>query len=189
MSFREIVLKRRSVRKFADRPVTEGEITAVFEAARVAPSSNNSQPWRFVIVREKGKVEELAKCGPIISSPVIGFIANAPCIIVCCAEPGALYHNAIKRLLPSDLAVIDVSIATEHIVLAAAEIGLGSCWIGWISEKKVAKLLNLPKKWKVIAMLALGWPDKPLEAHEPKRKALSEIAFDGSPEKPWCSID
>lgn len=185
----EIIKKRRSVRKYSPRQVTDSEIEAILEAARLAPSSNNTQCWRFVVVRDSETIEKLSKCGPFISKPVIGFIAKAPCVIVCCAEPQAIYHKATKKAIPADLAVMDVTIATEHIVLAAAEIGLGTCWIGWVSEKKAAKLLDLPKKWKVIAMLAVGWPANPLELREPKRKGIGEIAFRENPRTPWDSGD
>ncbi|HDR90866.1 MAG TPA: nitroreductase [candidate division Zixibacteria bacterium] len=191
MSFKliDILKNRRSVRKYTDRKVSDSEINIILEAARFAPSSNNTQCWRFVIVRDEEKIRELSKAGPLISKPVIGFIEKAPCVIACCAEPQAIYHKAAQSLIPSDLAVMDVTIATEHIVLSAAEMGLGTCWIGWVSEKKAAKILDLPKKWKVIALLAVGWPEKPLEPREPNRKELSEIAFRETPQNPWKSED
>ncbi|MGC9315404.1 MAG: nitroreductase family protein [bacterium] len=187
--FLEIVKQRRSVRKYTDREVTDSEINTILETARLAPSSNNTQCWRFIVVRDKDKIRELSKAGPLISKPVIGFIEKAPCVIACCAEPQAIYHKATKSLIPADLAVMDVTIATEHIVLSAAEMGLGTCWIGWVSEKKAASILELPKKWKVIALLAVGWPQKPLEPREPNRKELSEIAFRENPQTPWKSED
>ncbi len=185
----EIIKKRRSVRKYSSREVTDSEIETILEAARLAPSSNNTQCWRFVVVRDKETIERLSKCGPFISRPVIGFIEKAPCVIVCCAEPQAIYHKATQKVIPGDLAVMDVIIATEHIVLSSAEMGLGTCWIGWVSDKKISKLLDLPKTWKVITMLAVGWPEEPLETREPKRKNLSEIAFRENPRTTWESGD
>jgi nitroreductase len=188
-NFYEILKKRRSVRKYADRAVSDSEIERILESARLAPSSNNTQCWRFLVIRDKGKIRELAGAGPLISKPVIGFIENAPCVIVCCAEPKAIYHKAASSFIPADLAVMDVTIATEHIVLSAAEMGLGTCWIGWVSEKKAEKILNLPKNWKVIALLAVGWPDTPLEIREPNRKPIEEIVFRENPSTPWRSED
>jgi len=188
-NLQEILLSRRSVRLFSDRPVTDEEITAVLEAARVAPSSNNTQPWRFIVVREKETIEKLAKAVPAGLNVINRWLSKAPCIIVCCGDPNPIYHRAAEKALPADLLIIDVTIATEHIVLAAAEFGLGTCWIGWVSDKRTKKLLNLPRKWRVIAMLAVGWPEKPLEPRELKRKTLREIAFKETPEKPWDSND
>ncbi len=181
----KIIKSRRSVRRFTKQPVTDDELGILLEAARLAPSSGNTQPWRFVVVREAEMVEKLAKATPIGGSAVNRWLEKAPCIIVCCGKPGPVYHGASKAVLPADLMTMDIAIATEHIVLAAAEMELGTCWVGWLSEKKVKKLLGLPRSWKVVAMLAVGWPEKPLKDHEPNRKKIAEIAFRGKADTAW----
>ena len=176
---------RRSVRKYSARPISDDDIEYLLEAARVAPSSNNKQPWRFVVVRDPEKVQRLAGAAPkriVFNRP---WMSKAPCVIVCCAEPSTIFHKAVGALLPVDLAMIDITIAAEHIVLAAAELGLGTCWVGWFDERKVRDILNLPQKWSVIALLAVGWPESPLEDRKPKRKQIAEIAFDEDLESPW----
>ncbi len=188
-TFEEILSMRRSVRKYSGRSVADEEIEIILDAARVAPSSNNTQPWRFIIVRDSETIERLSKTAPFGTSMAISFIAKAPCVIVCCAEPKAIYHKAVKRFVPADLAFMDVTIATEHIVLAAAKIGFGVCWMGWVSPKKLKKLLDLPGKWESVALLAVGWPERQLEIREPKRKSLSEIVFRESPKIPWGRLE
>ncbi len=183
-TFAEIARLRRSVRKFEDRPVTDEELAAIIEAARLAPSSNNTQPWRFVAIRDSEKIEAVARAGAALLPINKGWLSKAPCIIICCAEPSKVFHGIVNPMLSIDLATIDVAIAVEHIVLAAAEIGLGTCWIGWFDEKKIRKVVDLPAKWKVIALLAVGWPERPLEERVPNRKLLSEIAFDGGHDRP-----
>ena len=185
MDFLSILRRRRSVREFADRPVGDDDLDFLLEAARIAPSSNNTQPWRFVVVRDPEAILRLSGAAPVGVAFNRRWMSKAPCLIVGCAEPAVVYHRAIRPFLSIDLAEIDVTIATEHIVLAAAERGLGTCWIGWFDEGKIRKILGLPRRWRVIAMLAVGWPKDPLEEREPKRKAIGEIAFLETPDAPW----
>ncbi|HHS50763.1 MAG TPA: nitroreductase [candidate division Zixibacteria bacterium] len=176
--------KRRSVRKFSDRPLDDADLSVILEAGRLAPSSTNSQPWRFVVVRDEAQIGAISGSAPAWIAFNKPWMSKAPCLIVLCAEP-PLTRKLTGALLPVDLPTIDVAIAGEHIVLAAAELGLGTCWVGWFDEDKIRAILDFPRSWRVISILAVGWPDEPLEDREPKRKKLSEVAFDGSADNPW----
>ena len=184
-NFIELALKRRSVRNFSDKQVGNLELTTILEAARIAPSSSNSQPWRFVAVRDTETIKKLALAQPLGLKTINHWLPDAPCIIVCCGELNPLRRAIAKRAVPADLLSMDIAIAVDHITLAAAEIGLGTCWIGWLSEKRVKKILGIPIGWRVLAMLAVGYPAEPLETREPNRKKLSEIAFREKQDKPW----
>ncbi|MCK5832408.1 nitroreductase family protein [bacterium] len=183
--FISICRKRRSVRKFSDRPVTDEELSEVLDAARLSPSSNNTQPWRFIIIREPKRIKAISGAAPALVAFNKPWMSKAPCLLVCCAEPGQVYHKTVGKLLTVDLATIDIAIAIEHVVLASAEMGLGTCWVGWFSEKKLRGIIDLPDNWKVISILAVGWPKEELTEHEPKRKALSDIAFDEGTDSPF----
>jgi nitroreductase len=155
----QIIDRRRSIRAFDSRPVEAEDLEKILEAARLAPSSNNTQPWRFVVVREAKKRRDLALAQPLSTPSPIKFAAEAPVVIACCTRPHALLHKAV-RIFGKDYCEIDAAIAVEHMVLAATALGIGSCWLGWFSEPKVKKILKIPGGVKVIALLALGYPQQ-----------------------------
>jgi nitroreductase len=156
MEFYEVVKKRRSIRRYGDAPVPKESIMKVLEAARIAPSAGHRQPWHFVVVQDKATIGKLAGRSQ--------WAAEAPAMIVALADPDASpswYDN-------------DVGIAFEHIVLAATDLGLGTCWMGQTRrDAEVKELLGIPGKYKVVALTPLGVPD---ETPGPKeRKDLDEI--------------
>lgn len=154
---------RRSIRGYKSTPIPEEKLRKVLEAARLAPSANNSQDWKFVVVRDPQKIKELAETKGSRS-----FIEEAPVIIVAVAlKP--------EKLLSSDnLAyTIDLAIAVDHMTLVAVEEGLGTCWIGAFSQEKVREVLNIPESCKVVALLPLGFPSDP--GRPKSRKDLKEI--------------
>jgi nitroreductase len=156
MEFYEVVKKRRSIRRYGDAPVPKESIMKVLEAARIAPSAGHRQPWHFVVVQDKATIGKLAGRSQ--------WAAEAPAMIVALADPDASpswYDN-------------DVGIAFEHIVLAATDLGLGTCWMGQTRrDAEVKELLGIPGKYKVVALTPLGVPN---ETPGPKeRKDLDEI--------------
>ncbi len=152
----DIIKWRRSVRKYAQKPIEPEKMDLIMEAARLAPSSCNTQPWHFIIVDDKKLHNELAKCAPI-GTHINNFIMEAPVSIIACTKPHLLIHSALQ-MVDKDCHKLDIAIALEHIVLVASDLGIGTCWIGWFSEKPIKKLLNIPKNIKVIALLTLGYP-------------------------------
>jgi nitroreductase len=165
MSVLEVIQKRRSVRKYKENPIPEEVLLRVLEAARLAPSGKNFQPWKFIIVKDKALKEKLAQ-----ASAGQFFIAKAPIIIVGCGFPDNCYAR-MGRYMKSWS--VDVTIALEHLILQAQEEGLGTCWIGSFEEEEVKAILNVPEEVKVLALTPLGYPD---EIPPPRgRKSLDEI--------------
>jgi nitroreductase len=161
MEFMEVVSKRRSIRKYKSNPVLDADIEYILEAARLAPSWANSQCWKFIVVKDKKIKEELASAGN-------SWIIHAPVIIAACADPS---KPGTKGDQPYYM--LDIGIAMEHVMLAAADKGLGTCWIGAFDEATAKKALGVPDNMRVVALTPLGHPN---EAPGPRpRKLLKDI--------------
>lgn len=155
----EAIKRRRSIREYASKPVEEEKLLTILEAARLAPSATNTQPWFFYVVKDVGIKKQIAYAMPAMTYGIMNaFIENAPVLIVGCANPLDLLHRAAALFSGRDWSPLDVTIALEHMVLTATDLNLGTCWIGWFSEAKVRKILQIPRKQKIIAMLTLGYP-------------------------------
>jgi len=152
----EVIKKRRSIRRYKPTPVPEDILTKILEAARLAPSAGNRQPWHFIVVRDDEKKKQLG---------ISEWAAEAPIVIVGCVD---------TKIRPEPTCIVDLSIAFEHIVLAATNFGLGTCWIGRLNvDDTIKKALGIPEHIKVVAVTPLGYPD---ETPGPKdRRSLSEI--------------
>ena len=170
MSVLEIIQKRRSIRKYRSDPIPEDIFQRVLEAARLAPSGSNLQPWKFIVVEDKALKDRLAR-----ASANQMFMAQAPIIVVACGFPENCY-SSMGRYMKSW--PVDVTIALEHLILQAEEEGLGTCWIGAFEEKEVKSILNIPEDVKVLALTPLGYPaEKPPDRG---RKHLEDIvSYDG----------
>jgi nitroreductase len=165
MSVLEIIRDRRSVRRFRGDPVPEETLARVLEAARLAPSAKNIQPWKFVVVRDRATKIGLAK-----AAFEQNFISEADIVIAACGFPERAYSRQGRYM---NSWPIDLAIAFEHIILQASEEGLGTCWIGAFDETAVKAVLGVPENVRVMAMTPLGWP---AESPPPRgRKPLSEI--------------
>lgn len=174
--FQQLVHHRRSIRRYLDQPVERPKILACIEAARLAPSADNVQPWRFLIIDEP---DLKARLSNNIFSGIYSFskfAAKAPVLILILARLDILAHRIGKQIQNVHFYLIDIGIAGEHIVLQAEEFGLGSCWIGWFNSRKARKILKIPSKYKIVAMLAMGYYEKK-PRKEKKRKSLEEIAW------------
>ncbi len=165
MKVLDVIQKRRSVRKYKEDPIPEKDLMRVLEAARLAPSGKNFQPWKFIIVKDKALKEKLAR-----ASAGQFFMAEAPIIIVGCGFPDNCYAH-MGRYMKSWS--VDVTIALEHLILQAQEEGLGTCWIGSFEEEEVKAILNIPENVKVLALTPLGYPDEIPRFR--RRKSLDEI--------------
>ncbi len=165
MKVLDVIQKRQSVRKYKEDPIPEKALMRVLEAARLAPSGKNFQPWKFIIVKDKALKEKLAQ-----ASAGQFFMAEAPIIIVGCGFPDNCYAH-MGRYMKSWS--VDVTIALEHLILQAQEEGLGTCWIGSFEEEEVKAILNIPENVKVLALTPLGYPDEIPRFRG--RKSLDEI--------------
>ncbi|MFQ6077240.1 MAG: nitroreductase family protein [Candidatus Bathyarchaeia archaeon] len=160
MELMEAIRKRRSIRRYKPDPVPEEKIRHVLEAARLAPSWANRQCWRYIIVTDEALKREIT---------MRDWAAQAPVIIVGCADPRRSGTRADKQYY-----LLDMGISMEHLILAATEQGLGTCWIGGqFDEEAVKEALGIPEEIRVVALVSVGYPD---EEPEPKtRKSLEEI--------------
>jgi nitroreductase len=163
MELKEAIKRRQSIRDYEDKPVPEDKLLKVLEAARLAPSGANRQAWKFVVVREGKRRQELARAAGgqthIAKAPVvIAAVATMPESVMPCGVP--------------DYAV-DLAIAVDHMTLAAVDEGLGTCWIGAFSQEEARDILKVPENYRIVALLPLGFPK---ETGRPKvRKSLDEI--------------
>jgi nitroreductase len=147
MDLFEAIKKRYSCRAYQNRPVESEKLDKIFDAARLAPSARNFQDWRFVIVTDKEIRSQLS-----VAAANQAFVAQAPVVIACCSN----INYWMRCGQPA--APIDVAIATEHIVLAAASLDLAACWIGSFYPDQVRQILPIPTHIHVIELLTLGYP-------------------------------
>jgi nitroreductase len=143
------IKKRFSVRKFKDKKIEHEKLDEILEAARMAPSARNVQPWKFVVITDAKKREKLTE---VCKGQT--FVSQAPATIAVCVN-----NLSYKMACGFRGAVIDAAIAGEHIALQAVELGLGSCWIGSFHQDKLRQLINLPAEYKAVALLPIGYPD------------------------------
>ncbi len=197
MELIDAIKKRRSIRKFKPDPVPDELINRLLEAARLAPSGSNLQPWRFVVVKSKEARKKLSQATPLT------FVTEAPVILACCVdttsfkhaekrmrelkEVGAFLGTALDELNPDEFVKrrtqdkvammaylgLNAAIAIDHITLRAVDLGLGSCWVMMFDQDKAKEALELDEKYQVVALLPVGYP-----AQNPKprpRIPLEEI--------------
>ncbi len=162
MTFLELVHKRSSIRKYKTLTVNKDLILRALEAARLAPSACNSQPWHFVIVDNPVQVQGLAEATFLPLSKLNRFVKEAPVIVAVVSEKpnvlsavGGYIHNKPYYLM-------DVGMAVEHFCLQAAEDSLGTCIIGWFNEKKVKEYLRVPRRKSIPLLITLGYPEEDL---------------------------
>jgi nitroreductase len=163
MSFLDLAKKRFSVRRFETTPVPEEALEAILEAGRLAPSAANRQPCHLVVIRSE---EQRRKLG--VAYPREWFW-QAPVIIVICVETSRAWVRADNKSYGD----VDGALVVDHMTLCAADLGLGTCWIGAFDPAKVRSLLNLPAGIEPLAMIPLGIPAEPVRAKS--RKPLSEM--------------
>ncbi len=160
MSLFDVILSRRSIRRYENKEIPKDVLDKIVEAGRQAPSAGNRQPYHFVIVTDSEIKQELSK------GLFNRFLTKAPVIIVGCAN--------LKALLTGKWATVDTAIALETMVLAAWSLGIGSCWMGDFKEQKAKELLKIPKDWKVVALVTFGYP---AETPKPKKKKSKDDLF------------
>lgn len=184
MDVAEAIQKRRSIRRFKPDPVPDDLVQQLLESARLAPSGSNTQPWRFIVIKNAETRQKLQA-----ASYNQRHVGQAPLIVACCADikafgefperieelitAGALPEKTREVFVPSlkkggmnaDIkwhlqiaATGNTDIAIEHMVLQAVELGLGTCWVRWFDDNKVKEILEIPKNIEIIALLPVGYP-------------------------------
>lgn len=174
--FQELVRSRRSVRRYLDKPVEREKIMVCLEAARLAPSAENVQPWRFLVIDDPEVKQRYAAAAFSGIYSFSRFAAKAPVLVVILARPDLLANRIGKQIQDVSFYLIDVGIAGEHFALQAQELGLGTCWIGWFNSRRTRKLFRIPRSFKIVCLMAVGYPSGG-SARDKSRKDLSDIAW------------
>jgi len=151
---------RREVRDYLDKPVPQESVQQILEAGRLAPSSKNSQPWHFIVIRNKDALRRISDL-----TPTGKHIAQAPLAI-------AILMDGAK--LPE----IDGTRAAQNMVLAAWSLGIGSCWITNFYDDGVKELLQVPQRMKLVTVMPFGYPTEPMTNRKKNRKPMSEIVHE-----------
>ncbi len=164
-SLMDLIEKRKSIRSYKPQDVEEEKLNYILQAFRKAPSAKNLQPWKLIIVKDKKKISDLS----IVCNNQT-FLSEAPILIVACAKEDEAYGvmGGYMNSYP-----IDIALALEHLILAATEKGLGTCWIGAFKEKLVKDLLDVPDNVRVVAITPVGYPA--VEGRTRGRKPISKI--------------
>lgn len=171
MEFKELAFNRYSCRKYKDTPVERDKTTKCVESARLAPSACNSQPWKFIIADEPQLKQKVAEAASSVIYKPSRFLTGAPALIIVLADRGGFMSRAGSLVRNTRFYLIDIGIACEHIVLQAAEMGIGTCYVGWFNEKSVKKALNIPGRFEIPVIIAMGYPDDSHKIKDPVRKA------------------
>ena len=160
----DTILSRRSIRKFTEEPVDEEDIRTILEAARWAPSGLNNQPWKFIVIRDKGTMEELAGC-----THYSKIVQNAPLLIAVYLDTETMYNRT------KDIQAIGASI--QNMLLACCDLDLGAVWLGEIlnQSNKVNLILNCSDSMELMAVLAIGKASE--NGKSPSRKELKDLIF------------
>jgi len=175
MNFLDLANKRYSVRNYKDSPVPKEQLERCIEAARLAPSACNSQPWKFIIVDQPQLRNHLAKAAFEGLLDFNHFAFSAPVLVLVVSQKQKISAKLGGIVKGRDFRLMDIAIAAEHFCLQAAELGLGTCMLGWFNQKKVRKTLSIPTLERVELIISVGFaanettPDK-------KRKPTSEIS-------------
>jgi nitroreductase len=180
--FLALCRSRRSVRRFSNQPVERPKVEYCLEAARLAPSADNAQPARFVVFDDPDAKQRLADAvftGIYSRSARFG---QAPVLVALLIKENLLVNRIGAAVQGTGFQLVDAGIAGEHFVLAAAEQGLGTCWIGWYSGRALIRHLGLQGRgYRPVALIALGFPLEGLARPDPQRRPLSETASWNSP--------
>ena len=172
-----LIRRRASCRRYdPGRPIPEDLVLSMAEAARLAPSASNSQPWRLLAVRDPGTRERICRegLGGIVANR---FAADAPLLFVLCADLRLHYARVGEAVKGISYHQLDCGIAGEHLVLRAEELGLGTCWIGWFKQRSIRRILGIPARVKILALISVGYPPALAEPREKKRRPLAEMLF------------
>jgi nitroreductase len=153
MEFMEVIAKRRSIRKYKSDQIPDAKLCKLYEALRRAPSGGNRQDYAFIFVKDEKKRQQIAT-----EAGHQKFLAEAPVLMVAVCEPGGAFN---------------VAIAVDHMILAAADEGLGTCWVGWFEREPVRRILGIPESKEVPILVPIGYPDESPEARP--RKPLEEL--------------
>lgn len=165
MNFIDLATRRYSVRDYENRPVEKDKLMYVLEAARFAPSAVNFQPWQFIVVTDPELLKSVQEIYPR------NWLHTTPVIIIALGDHKLGWH---RKSDGKDYTDIDVAIAIDHLILAATEQNLGTCWICNFDAEKCCEMFNLPESLEPIAMISIGYPIADAKVDK-KRKPIEEL--------------
>ncbi len=180
-SFQRILAGRRSIRRFLTTPVEPEKLRACLEAARNSPSAHNVQPWRFIIVDDPGLKARLAEAAFSGIYSASKFAARAPVLLVILARPGKALVRLGSKIQGVPYYLLDIGIAGEHIVLQAEELGLATCWMGWFDYRRARKVLEIPRSFKLVALMPVGYAEKRPQREPPRKTYEDIVSFNKAP--------
>ena len=172
----QAILTRRSVRKFQDKPVEREKIISCLEAARVAPSACNSQPWHFIVIDQAQIKADFCKAVFSGVYSISKWVEQAPVLVAAVSDKGNFTSRVGNFFRRTEFYLVDHGIACEHFVLRAWDQGLGTCWIGWLDSNKAEKFFKLPKGKKIEHLIALGYPAE-TPAPRPRKKMEEMVSY------------
>ena len=148
----------------------------ILEAARLAPSACNEQPWRFAVVRDPELRRRVVQEG-FLPGARMGWALDAPVHVVLGMERSFVSHRLAPQITGVDYPWVDIGIAGEHLVLAATELGLGTCWIGWIRPKVLANIVGWSASVQPVVVITVGYASKaePVQLPATRRRPLAEL--------------
>ena len=158
MSFADLAKKRQSDRKYKDQAVEREKLIQCLETARISPSANNSQPWKFIVVDDFEKKEQIAECS--IGLGMNKFTHQCPVLVAVVLEQQNFMSTIGSMIKNKNYSLFDIGIAVNQFCLQAADLGLGTCIIGWFDEKKIKKILGVRNR-RIPLLISVGYPDAP----------------------------
>ena len=176
MALLDLLKHRKSIRDFLDRPVERKKIMMCLEAARLAPSACNSQPWKFIVVDDRQLKDKLGDAAFRGIYSMNSFCKMAPVMVVVVSEKSKFLARIGGMFRGTKYYLIDIGVAIEHFVLQAEDLGLGTCWIGWFNERAVKSVLEIPHRKKIDILIALGYYDREETRSEHSREQIDKIA-------------
>jgi nitroreductase len=167
MELHEIILSRHSVRDFAVDPVSAADLDIILEAGRLAPSAQNKQCWRYIVLQDRDNIKRFARHIGLLGT-VNYFIAKAPVVIVACADP-----RRSAKVNGQEYYLVDTAISFQQMMLAAWSRGIGSCWLAAFNEGSVRKYLEIPGNIRVVGISPFGYPKDKKSLYSKAVKSLA----------------
>lgn len=170
----ELLKKRRSIRKYTNKPISRDKLLSCIEAARLSPSACNIQPWEFVIIDDEKLRNKLTKEAFKSTFYPNQFARKAPVIIVVLAKPDKTVNRMAGYIHGKNYFLFDIGIACSNLILKAYELNVGSCIMAWFDKEKVREILKIPNIKKIVALISLGYFKKN-RTFKKNRKNINKI--------------
>jgi nitroreductase len=176
MRFDELILARRSVRKYQAKAVEAEKLRALIEAVRLAPSASNTQPWKLILVDDAEIKDRVARATFSKTFSFNQFAAEAPVIAVLTVEKHSVLTQVVGWMKKRPFYLMDIGIAAAQFCLQATDLGLGTCMLGWFDEAEIKRILKIPRAIRVALVITVGYEAENLPVHAKVRKAADGMS-------------